>query len=72
MVLFGIELWIYINYSEFAKERDKVEKRREFKKLRENQKIERDFLGYLEWIGRAGQFGRNSPYKILLAFNLQK
>ena len=33
-----------------------MEKRREYIKLKENQKIERDFLGYLEWMGRAGQY----------------
>ena len=39
---------------EFAKERERVEKRQEFLKLRRQQQIERELTGYLEWICRAG------------------
>jgi hypothetical protein len=35
---------------EFAKERERVENRREFLKLRRQQQIERELNGYLEWI----------------------
>ncbi|CDW52786.1 voltage dependent calcium channel type A subunit [Trichuris trichiura] len=37
----------------FAKERERVENRREFLKLRRQQKIERELNGYLEWICKA-------------------
>lgn len=40
---------------EFAKERERVEKRQEFLKLRRQQQIERELTGYLEWICKAGQ-----------------
>ncbi|EDV27941.1 uncharacterized protein TRIADDRAFT_53006 [Trichoplax adhaerens] len=50
---FMLNLVLGVLSGEFAKERDRVEKRREYKKFQENRKIERDFLGYLEWIGRA-------------------
>lgn len=40
--------------SEFAKERERVENRREFLKLRRQQQIERELNGYLEWICKAG------------------
>jgi hypothetical protein len=38
---------------EFAKERERVENRREFLKLRRQQQIERELNGYLEWICKA-------------------
>lgn len=40
---------------EFAKERERVEKRQEFLKLRRQQQIERELTGYLEWICKAGE-----------------
>ena len=39
---------------EFAKERERVENRRAFLKLRKQQQIERELNGYLEWICKAG------------------
>lgn len=42
-------------YREFAKERERVEKRQEFLKLRRQQQIERELTGYLEWICKAGE-----------------
>lgn len=48
---------------EFAKERERVEKRQEFLKLRRQQQIERELTGYLEWICKAGQAGP-SPFLI--------
>jgi hypothetical protein len=41
-------------FSEFAKERERVENRRAFFKLRRQQQIERELDGYLEWILKAG------------------
>ena len=41
------------NCREFAKERERVENRRAFLKLRRQQQIERELNGYLEWICKA-------------------
>lgn len=46
---------ICVFFREFAKERERVEKRQEFLKLRRQQQIERELTGYLEWICKAGQ-----------------
>lgn len=51
---------------EFAKERERVEKRQEFLKLRRQQQIERELTGYLEWICKAGQTALYSFSLILL------
>ena len=40
--------------SEFAKERERVENRREFLKVRKQQQTEIQLNGYLEWICKAG------------------
>lgn len=59
-------IWLNINFvmfiymclcvhREFAKERERVEKRQEFLKLRRQQQIERELTGYLEWICKAGK-----------------
>lgn len=54
------EIWlsiiklIFFTFSEFAKERERVENRRAFFKLRRQQQIERELDGYLEWILKAG------------------
>lgn len=40
-------------YSEFAKEREKVENRQEFLKLRQAQQVERELDGYVEWVCKA-------------------
>lgn len=45
-----------IPYREFAKERERVENRRAFLKLRKQQQTERELNGYLEWICKAGAF----------------
>ncbi|KAA0198630.1 Voltage-dependent N-type calcium channel subunit alpha-1B [Fasciolopsis buskii] len=41
--------------SEFAKERERVEKRRAFLKLRRQQQTEKEFNGYMDWIQRAAR-----------------
>lgn len=43
-------------FREFAKERERVENRRAFMKLRRQQQIERELNGYRAWIDRAGAF----------------
>ncbi|KAB0357284.1 hypothetical protein FD754_001440 [Muntiacus muntjak] len=47
-----MEGWTDILYN-FAKERERVENRRAFLKLRRQQQIERELNGYLEWIFKA-------------------
>lgn len=42
-------------YSEFAKEREKVENRQEFLKLRRAAQLERELNGYVQWICKAGK-----------------
>ena len=39
---------------EFAKERERVENRQAFLKLRRQQQLERELNGYVEWICKAG------------------
>lgn len=46
-------VWLF---REFAKERERVENRRAFMKLRRQQQIERELNGYRAWIDRAGVF----------------
>ena len=43
-----------IVYRKFAKERERVEKKRAFLKLREAQKYENLLEGYLDWMETAG------------------
>uniref|UniRef100_A0AAY4ER99 Voltage-dependent N-type calcium channel subunit alpha n=1 Tax=Denticeps clupeoides TaxID=299321 RepID=A0AAY4ER99_9TELE len=50
---FMLNLVLGVLSGEFAKERERVEKRQEFLKLRRQQQIERELTGYLEWICRA-------------------
>ncbi|KHJ46319.1 transporter, cation channel family protein [Trichuris suis] len=50
---FMLNLVLGVLSGEFAKERERVENRREFLKLRRQQKIERELNGYLEWICKA-------------------
>ena len=40
---------------EFAKERERVENRQEFLKLRRQQQLERELNGYVDWICKAGK-----------------
>lgn len=42
------------SFSEFAKERERVENRSAFLKLRRQQQIERELNGYMGWICKAG------------------
>jgi len=49
---------------EFAKERERVENRQAFLKLRRQQQLERELNGYVEWICKAGR----SLYSYTLSF----
>ncbi|TTS65542.1 Voltage-dependent P/Q-type calcium channel subunit alpha-1A [Bagarius yarrelli] len=58
---FMLNLVLGVLSGEFAKERERVENRSEFLKLRRQQQIERELNGYLEWICKAGSpFARAS------------
>ncbi|XP_047187145.1 calcium channel, voltage-dependent, N type, alpha 1B subunit, a isoform X4 [Scophthalmus maximus] len=50
---FMLNLVLGVLSGEFAKERQRVEKRQEFLKLRIQQQIEKELTGYLEWICKA-------------------
>ncbi|KAI1886655.1 hypothetical protein AGOR_G00198040 [Albula goreensis] len=50
---FMLNLVLGVLSGEFAKERERVENRSEFLKLRRQQQIERELNGYLEWICKA-------------------
>ncbi|XP_043938320.1 voltage-dependent P/Q-type calcium channel subunit alpha-1A [Protopterus annectens] len=50
---FMLNLVLGVLSGEFAKERERVENRRAFLKLRRQQQIERELNGYLEWISKA-------------------
>jgi len=54
-VFMDLYVCVFFPHREFAKERERVEKRQEFLKLRRQQQIERELTGYLEWICKAGQ-----------------
>uniref|UniRef100_A0A8C3RGN9 Voltage-dependent N-type calcium channel subunit alpha n=1 Tax=Cyanoderma ruficeps TaxID=181631 RepID=A0A8C3RGN9_9PASS len=54
---FMLNLVLGVLSGEFAKERERVENRRAFLKLRRQQQIERELNGYLEWIFKAGEEG---------------
>jgi len=41
--------------SEFSKEREKARARGDFKKLRDQKRLEEELKGYLEWITHAGE-----------------
>jgi hypothetical protein len=41
--------------SEFAKEKDRVESRAGFLLLKEEQKLEKEMNGYMNWICKAGK-----------------
>uniref|UniRef100_A0A8C4NVX2 Voltage-dependent N-type calcium channel subunit alpha n=1 Tax=Dicentrarchus labrax TaxID=13489 RepID=A0A8C4NVX2_DICLA len=53
---FMLNLVLGVLSGEFAKERERVEKRQEFLKLRRQQQIERELTGYLEWICKTDYF----------------
>ena len=44
--------WLCVR--EFAKERERVENRVEFLRLRRQQQLERELNGYVDWICKAG------------------
>uniref|UniRef100_A0A8C5UC38 Voltage-dependent N-type calcium channel subunit alpha n=1 Tax=Malurus cyaneus samueli TaxID=2593467 RepID=A0A8C5UC38_9PASS len=71
---FMLNLVLGVLSGEFAKERERVENRRAFLKLRRQQQIERELNGYLEWIFKAEEGrGTENPLRVLtehFLFNL--
>lgn len=53
---FMLNLVLGVLSGEFAKERERVENRQAFLKLRRQQQLERELNGYVEWICKAGLF----------------
>lgn len=47
---------VFLYSREFAKERERVENRQTFLKLRRQQQLEKELNGYVEWICKAGNF----------------
>lgn len=56
--------------SEFAKERERVENRRAFMKLRRQQQVERELNGYRAWIDRAGTLFHIHLFSIVFCFDV--
>merc|ERR1712066_926171 len=50
---FMLNLVLGVLSGEFAKERERVENRRNFLKIRKRQQIDRELDGYLNWIAKA-------------------
>jgi len=50
-------LFVLPSGREFAKEKDRVESRAGFLLLKEQQKLEREMNGYMNWICKAGESG---------------
>ncbi|KAI0987174.1 hypothetical protein GJ496_005578 [Pomphorhynchus laevis] len=51
--MFMLNLVLGVLSGEFAKERERVENRRAFLKLRRHQQMEREYMNYIEWISKA-------------------
>lgn len=60
--MFMLNLVIGVLSGEFSKERENVENRKEFLKLREETSIERDVDGYLQWIKRGDELAELELY----------
>ena len=50
-----------IHKNTFREERERVENRRAFMKLRRQQQVERELNGYRAWIDRAGTVDTRAP-----------
>ena len=55
---------------EFAKERERVENRQAFLKLRRQQQLERELNGYVDWICKAGSADVNDNGRNVLCHQL--
>uniref|UniRef100_A0A8D2NG52 Voltage-dependent R-type calcium channel subunit alpha n=1 Tax=Zonotrichia albicollis TaxID=44394 RepID=A0A8D2NG52_ZONAL len=66
---FVLNLVLGVLSGEFAKERERVENRRAFMKLRRQQQIERELNGYRAWIDKAGRgcWATETPTAVPLA-----
>ena len=59
-------------HSEFAKEKDRVESRAGFLLLKEEQKLEKEMNGYMNWICKAGKESRSRAKDFLLLWAFEK
>ena len=50
------QIYFFIKYREFAKERERVENRLAFLRVRKKQQLTRELDGYLAWMQKAGFF----------------
>uniref|UniRef100_A0A5F8H707 Voltage-dependent R-type calcium channel subunit alpha n=1 Tax=Monodelphis domestica TaxID=13616 RepID=A0A5F8H707_MONDO len=64
---FVLNLVLGVLSGEFAKERERVENRRAFMKLRRQQQIERELNGYRAWIDKAGKNQQEAEIWIFLS-----
>lgn len=65
MLCIGFFFFLFLHLllnREFAKERERVENRRAFLKIRRQQQIEREYNNYIEWINRAGNRIKNLKF----------
>uniref|UniRef100_A0A6Q2ZKU4 Voltage-dependent P/Q-type calcium channel subunit alpha-1A n=1 Tax=Esox lucius TaxID=8010 RepID=A0A6Q2ZKU4_ESOLU len=69
---FMLNLVLGVLSGEFAKERERVENRAEFLKLRRQQQIERELNGYLEWICKAGLYTGTHTHTLMDGANYNK
>ena len=58
--------------SEFAKEKDRVESRAGFLLLKEEQKLEKEMNGYMNWICKAGREKFLNFHKLFSYFLLRE
>ena len=59
-------------FREFAKERERVENRQAFLKLRRQQQLERELNGYVDWICKAGEQKKRCNTKLELHLSTEK
>ena len=63
MTLWLLTLTFFLGFCrEFAKERERVENRQAFLKLRRQQQLERELNGYVDWICKAGMCRNKAIY----------
>ncbi|XP_055498018.1 probable voltage-dependent R-type calcium channel subunit alpha-1E [Leucoraja erinacea] len=67
---FVLNLVLGVLSGEFAKERERVENRRSFLKLRRQQQIERELNGYRAWIDKAGDSSEGQGMADVLSLDL--
>ena len=59
-------LFSFFLSSEFAKERERVDTRRKFFKVRRQQQLDRQVHAYQSWIDKAGKLTRSSDNTLMI------